>query len=300
MTRRIQILSLTLLMLATIATINHAQSVVVLKQTDALPSGGSITADDTSTAMLVRYVGTSTGGGEVAVAAGGDITFTVNTAADTTFECPVSGGLGGVITVANAACDTLGEVCDAINGVNGAGGATAAAPSDFRCVILDGFRSDSSNDSLLTFAQAPADAKAGKALFWDSDTISLAVSYAMVPIEARSIDYYLGPPPAYALKPFPFKNSRTFMDFAWEDTSTCTGADTFKVTSVNDYTFSSETEQNVYGPIATNTTTPVTFTIPNGGVFGKFGAKLVARERCATTFVGGLLAVSAYTVPLNK
>lgn len=302
-TQKLQFGILTLLMFTFVGAINYAQSqqVVILKGNEAKPAGGSITADDTqSTAMLVRYVGTNAGGGEVAVAAGGDITFTVAAGTDTTFECPVVAGLGGIIDVSDVACDTLGEVCDAVNGVNGAGGSTAAAPSDFRCVILDGLRSDSSNDSLLTTSALTADAKAGRPLFWDADVINLAVSLALVPQAARSIEFYLGPSPGYALRPFPFKNSRTYMDFAWEDTSTCTGADTFRVAAANDYTFGSETEVNVYGPIATNTTTPVTFTLPQGGVFGEFGAKLVARERCATTFVGGLLAISAYQVPLSQ
>jgi hypothetical protein len=116
-------------------------------------------------------------------------------------------------------------------------------------------------------------------------------------MEARAIDFYLGPGPAYSLKPKPFANTRTFVDFAWEDTGTCTGADTFRIVALNDYSFGSETEQIVYGPIATNTTTPVTFTLPQGGIFGKFGAKLVAREACASSFAAGLLAISGYSIP---
>jgi hypothetical protein len=288
-----------LLMVATLGSFAYAQQVIITKASSAVPVGGSITADDTqSTAVLIRYIGTNAGGGEVAVAAAGQISLTVATVADTSVECPVSGGLGGIIDTTNAGCNTLGEVCDAINGVNGAGGATAAAPSNFRCVILDGLRGDSSDNSLFAFTIVPADAKAGLPIFWDADSVHLSASLALVPPEARSIDFYLGPAPAYALKPFPFKNTRTFADFAWEDSSTCTGADTFRITAANDYTYGAETPVNVYGPIATNTTTPVTFTLPQGGVFGKYGAKLVARETCATTFAGGLLAVSAYQVPL--
>jgi hypothetical protein len=252
----------------------------------------------------VRYVGTSSGGGEVAVDAGtGDLTFTVNTAADTTFECPVSGGLGGVIDVSNAACDTLGEVCDAINGVNGAGGGSppgsASGATDFRCVILDGLRSDSSNDTLTTIGATTADAKNGLALTFDSD-VALHSSRAIVPAEARSIGFYLNPGPSYTLKPYPFANTRGNVDFAWEDTSTCTGADTFRIVGENNYTFSGETVVNLYGPIATNTTTPVTLTLPQGGVFGEFGSKLVAREACASSFAGGLLAVSGYVTPNSR
>jgi hypothetical protein len=251
--------------------------------------------------MLVRYVGTNAAGGSVAVAAGGQLTFTVGGGADTTFECPVSGGLGGIIDVTNAACDTLGEVCDAINGVNGAGGGSppgsATGATDFRCVILDGQRSDSSNNTLLATGTLTANAREGRKVFWASADIK-NTQLALVPPEARSIAFYLGPAPTYVLRPKPFANTRTNVDFAWEDTGTCTGADTFSIVSLDNYDFGSETSGYVYGPIATNTTTPVTLTLPQGGVFGNFGAKLVAREACASSFAAGLLAISSYQIPL--
>src|SRR5687767_6845145 len=78
---------------------------------------GILSADDTDTAMLIKFVGPSTGStttmnsGKVEVAVTtSDITFTSGAAgseaADTSLECPVSGALGGIIDVSNAACNT--------------------------------------------------------------------------------------------------------------------------------------------------------------------------------------------------
>ena len=291
-----------LLMVATLGSLAYAQKVVVLTSDDAKPVGGTYTADDTVVAALVRYVGTNAGGGEVAVDAGtGDLTFTVATVADSTFECPVVTTLAGVIDVSDAACNTMGEVCDAINGLNGRGGATAAAPSDFRCVLINALRSDLSTDTLVDFTIATADSADGLALPFDTTTAFAVTSgggsLAMLPPEAKKISFYLGPGPAYSLKPFPFANQRTYVTWAWEDSSTCTGADTFRILAANDYTPGSETTQTLYGPIPTNTTTAVEFTqLATNQIFGNFGAKVILRKACASSLVGLQISGSGYQV----
>lgn len=290
-----------LLMVATLGSFAYAQKVVVLTPDEAKPVGGTYTADDTVVAMLVRYVGTNAGGGEVTVNADGTITFTVATSADTTFECPVTGGLGGIIDVTNGACNTAGEVCDVINGLNGAGGSTTAAPSDFRCVLINALRSDNVNNTLLAKTIATADSADGLALqYATADGFAVTVgagSLAMLPPEAKKISFYLGPGPAYSLKPFPFANQRTYVTWAWEDSSTCTGADTFRILAANDYTPGSETVQTLYGPIPTNTTTAVEFTqLANNQIFGNFGAKVILREACASSLVGLQISGSGYQV----
>lgn len=176
-------LALPLLLLTSLAVPARAQ---VPTTSQIHPSGGGIGTVSTDTALLIKYIGSSASG-LVAVAAGGDITFTqgvlASEAATTTFECPVSGGLGGVIDVSDAACNTLGEVCDI---VNGAGGATETG---WLCVILDGLRSDSSNDTLVTISGTQAKVTGGLALAHD-DAVAFTTTYAVVPPELRVIEAY--------------------------------------------------------------------------------------------------------------
>jgi hypothetical protein len=199
----------------------------------------------------------------------------------------------------------MGEVCDAINGLNGAGGSTAAAPTDFRCVLINALRTDSSDDTITTFGITTADSADGLALTYDTSTAFAvtqgAGSLAMLPPEAKKIGFYLGPGPAYSLKPKPFANTRTFVTWAWEDSSTCTGADTFRILAANDYDPRSETVQTLYGPIPTNTTTPVEFTrLADNMIFGNFGAKVILRQACASSLVGLEISGSGYQVPLSR
>lgn len=99
--------------------------------------GGYRNAVDTDVALLIRYIGSASDFAQVAVggAAVDTLTFTQDdtdgTTASTELECPVSGALGGVIDLTDAACDTLGEIVDIIN-----------ASTGWRVIILDGLRSD--------------------------------------------------------------------------------------------------------------------------------------------------------------
>lgn len=158
----------------------HAQQVVdVGRFLPAVPTGNSITADDTDVAMIVKYIGSSASA-DVAVAAGGDLTFRDNAVADATFECPVSGALGGIIDVSDAACDTMGEVVDIVN-----------ASANWRVVLIDALRSDSSNDTIKTISATEATTAKGLVLNFDTD-VAFMVSVSLLPFEYRdSIMPYL-------------------------------------------------------------------------------------------------------------
>jgi hypothetical protein len=149
--------------------------------------------------LIVKYVGNDPDGGTVTVdAATGDITLktgpVASSTADATVECPVSGALGGAIDVSNAACDTFGEVVDAING-----------SANWVAVIQDGLRSDTSINTLTTLAETTAATAAGLALAGDG-AVSLKLAVALVPFSARNdIRPYLN---GNALKPAPFKGYR--------------------------------------------------------------------------------------------
>lgn len=119
-------------------------------------------ADDTSPAIVIRYVGDNSTGGTLTVESDGNLTFKQgpvgSSAADDTLECPVSGGLGGIIDVSDSACDTFGEVLDVIN-----------ASTDWRAALVGAIRSDSSNDTLNALSEAQANSLNGVQAFFDTN-----------------------------------------------------------------------------------------------------------------------------------
>src|SRR5512143_2064090 len=70
----------------------------------AEPLSAVTVAADADPLLYIKYVGTGDSA-QVTVAATA-LTFTLNGAAYTGFECPVSGALGGIIDTSNAACNT--------------------------------------------------------------------------------------------------------------------------------------------------------------------------------------------------
>ena len=149
-----------------------------------LPNVNQISAVQVSqTGLLVQYIGTNSLGGNVTVdGATGDLTFTVGavgaSAADTSLECPVSGALGGVIDVSNAACNTIGEVVDIING-----------SADWVAVPISLLRADSSDNTLFTLAETAATAATGLALQADQ-AVLFEASVAILPTEMLDIRAY--------------------------------------------------------------------------------------------------------------
>lgn len=183
--------------------------------------GGALTAVSTDVAIVVQYVGGGQGGGEVAVAAGGDITLTVATVADATTECPISGAYGGVIDVSDASCDTLGEVCDAIN-----------FSDDWTCAIVNGLRSDSSNNTLATKAQTETSGQGGLGLLYDT-VVQLSMTQTCAPYEAQYAEWYQSGSSVDGvdLKENPWEGTRCAALW-YEETVTTSGAATISLYSV--------------------------------------------------------------------
>jgi len=136
------------------------------------PISSNNQAADVVPALVIKYfapagVATPTGTTTVATAAT-SLTFTVNGAAYAGFELPVSGALGGVITMSDASADSLGEVVDAINSTP-----TTFATGYFRAVIAAGLRSDVT--STLAFVADAADTDVstdvGEVIYWDSSIL---------------------------------------------------------------------------------------------------------------------------------
>ena len=125
-------------------------------------ASGSLTADDTGTAFLIRYIGPAVSG--VATVASGTITLEAGAAGsepvDTTIECPLAAPFAGVLDLTNAACDTVGELADVVN---------STAGSKWRIVPVGSLRSDITNARLLAVTDAKANSP-GASIFWDTST----------------------------------------------------------------------------------------------------------------------------------
>jgi hypothetical protein len=238
-------------------------------------------AEDVNVALVVGYKGTSESA-LVAVAAGGDITFTSGTesseVADTTLECPVSGDLGGIIDVSDGDCDTLGEVVDIING----------ADSDWYAVILDGVRTDSSNDTLLLKSAAAATAPGGLNLEWDTD-VADHVTFALT--DLRDLTWYVGgtaADPQLLVNPF---RSRRAVVYEVNYNINFGTAGTLSILSVDpDFRNGSETVTTIFADGATDASETL-FDRKPFGITARKDEKLLVRFSDTGTIAGVTLAV---------
>lgn len=242
--------------------------------------------------ILIRYVGSSPAGGTVTVdAATGDITLKTgpvgSSTADLTTECPVSGALGGIIDVSDAACNTFGEVVDAIN-----------ASPNWLAVLQDVVRSDTSVNTLNTLAETSASKPQGLALAGDS-AVSLQVTLALVPLR-DDIRFYI-PNGTTNLNPNPFADSQAIVWFE-NQTLAGTGADNKQILfSVPNHQRCSLTATAV---VCSASETVTTFSTPGGGTtvngsldFTRFGlwSPYQARALVRGTFATTLTAVTTFS-----
>ena len=201
----------------------HSQSLATVPSPAFIPFGAGLSADDTDVALVVRYIGPGAGANtNVAVAANGDLTFLKSGVAVDEFECPVSGALGGVITVANAACDTMGEVVDVIN-----------ASTNWRAFLVGALRGDSSNDTLLTISATDTTTVGGLALKFDTDVAKIA-SIAFMPA-GNDINFFIAGPGsmgAGGIRPNPFSAWQGAVSLIRATSTYASGTSTIKVYSV--------------------------------------------------------------------
>lgn len=190
------------------------------------PVSGHISSDTAgSVAMLIKYVGTAAPSAttDVAVAAGGDMTFRVAGVASTTVNsAAVCGAVAGTLDLSTPAgtCDTFGEVVDVIN-----------ATSDWRAVLVGALRTDSPDNTLTTFGVAAAMRAEGLPLYFDS-AVSLTTSIAMIPDNCKT-DIRCFMSPQGLLKENP--NGGTQTDVRWiEGYSTFATTGTFNIYSVKE------------------------------------------------------------------
>lgn len=296
MTKLTRIVALVALVAALFTPLAHADNYGQLANFifRGQPSGGAISAVSTEVPIILKYLPTSTDkSGTVAVAAGGDITFkrgaSGSEVADDSLECPVSGALGGVIDVSDTACDTMGEVCDIING-----------SSYWRCVLMDSLRTDSSDDRLITLSETANPTRAeGVGLLADS-TVALTVTRAITPCrdftcgyisQARNSTYG-------TLVANPWAGSQSVL---WKSTETITtgGTATFNIYSVlvNNATLGSETATLLWTAAGGASTAEASSDWTTSGLFSKRDQKMVVRVTATSTLTVAKFANNAITWP---
>lgn len=251
--------------------------------------------------ILIKFVGTAQSG-TVAVAAGGDITLKVgdssSEAADTTTECPVSGALGGVIDVSDAACNTLGEVVDSIN-----------SSANWRAVIIDGLRSDSSDDTLTTRSETVATAVDGLPLYKDGAVDFLATACINCP---RSMTQYVNKAggQSWSFEPNLFKGTQAVVLYANETSTFGSGTSLLSVvSSLVGYksggtagvgNAGTETATVIIGSLTGGATTVQAEPI-KASATGPYGFLCRKDERCLVrlTNSAAMSAITMYTYGLN-
>lgn len=296
-----------LAMVFTIGTVTPtpvAESQVVLPSSFLEAEGVGVTlgAVSTDVGILIKYVGTSPAGGTVEVAAAtGDITLKTGvvgtSVADTTVECPLSAPLAGVIDVSDGRCNTLGEVVDHING-----------SANWRAVIVDGLRSDSSDNTLITLAESSASLVKGKPLLKDT-TVALNVTVALEPFDRLDIrNYFSASGTSVAFNSKPQGDHRGVLFFA-SGTFTGTGADTFEVISAAQNLQrctlgAADTVCSASEDAATILSTPGGTTGVNKEykniVYGRLGDKFLVRLKAATTFTAAFLSANGVNYEFKR
>ena len=235
-----------------------------------------LSAIDLSPALICKYIGSNSLGGTIAVdAATGDITFSVgavgSSTVSTTFECPVSGALGGVIDVSDAACNTIGEVLDIVN----------TSTSDFACVPVAALRSDTTVDRLQTLSETAANAAEGLPLFSDEDVSPFTMTYIVAPNALRSDIREYRPPQGRAglFVANPFRGYRTDFWKSIAQTTYSSGTSTASIIAVTmDLNAKAETVETLWSQTAGATATDQTIDFTAvGGLAGRNDAKILFR-----------------------
>ena len=259
---------------------------------DQTPVTQYVSADDVSAVILVKYVGSGTSA-TVASTSTANLTFQVAAAAYTGFECPVSGALGGIIDVTNAACNTIGEVVDVINGN------CTGCSSDFRAVIVDGLRTDSSA-TLLTVGATQATTAKGVVIPNDtSASFAVGETRAMIPAGCRdNIQCFLGP--TGKLLENPFGGTQTILNYVIGLSTYGSGTSVLNVYSVkqSNKTAGAETVTTLWSEAMGDTATSKSFTqfqyVP---VIGLPHEKLIVRVTNSAAQASVSLLASGYQRP---
>lgn len=274
-----------------------AQQPVVFYQTvDSVAGFASATTGDTS-CVLTKYVGTTVGKPTVEVAAGGDVTFKIAGAADTTTGSPLLNGVFDLSTPA-AAVDTMGEFVSLVN----------TTGSNWRAVLVSCLAADLTDNAIDTLAVTDASGPKGAALFRDAAVASAAATFsaqvALLPTDAASnIAFFLntsvGPTGAKVNKNS-FAKHQTFVQHIREKITSLGTIGLFAVLAVKrEYDSNgnvTDTVRTLYSETGAATTVEKTLNFHNGPVATAIGELVVVRQRTGTDLTVLSLNGSGYAV----
>lgn len=275
-----------LLVLANIAQAQASYNVAVPKGTSSV--AGEV-LEDGDTALFCKYIGTNACGSIAVDASTGDLTFTDGTcgaeSATSTFECPVSAPLGGVIDVSNAACNTVGEVVDIVN-----------ASSNWRCLPYAALRADDLNGlsnagSLVTISATLATGPNGLGLKYDSSVFASSTKVLASTSPSNQPSGYALLSPGGNSTSFnknPWANDQYLLSAASVRSTYASGTSLIYVYAVerNFAAAGSETVTTLWGPVTAGATT---YEMALGSC--TVGDAAASDDGCVTAWgIGGLLA----------
>jgi hypothetical protein len=148
-----------------------------LGEEGAVQINTSTTTVDTSPFVLIYYIGTNTTQTVTATIADDVWTLLVNSAADTSIECPLSGTYGGLLDVTNAACDTVAELMNVVNNTAG---------SNWRIVPINARAGDDPDEDAL--AAGAAEARGDGIVVYYDDSVALDHRMTFIPGELDDED----------------------------------------------------------------------------------------------------------------
>jgi hypothetical protein len=282
MTMRFKIFALALLTLLAVPAFAQQQ-----------PVSQFSSADDGSVAILVRYDGTENTA-TMAVVQGGDMTFLAGGAAYTGFECPVSGALGGIIDTSNAACNTIDEVVDTINGN------CTGCSSVFRAVAVDALGTDSSEVFLAAGATEVTRTDGLPVYFDTSAAFATGEGRALIPTACRTdIGCFLTP--SGNIIENPFAGQQTVVTWVEGYSTYGAGTSVLNIYSVraSNKTNTVETVTTLWNEVMGATTANKQFTqfqyVP---IYGGYNEKIIVRIVNSNAMATTRLLVSAHRRPI--
>ena len=282
----------------TIPATPAAAQQVYLRNVDSVNGVG---ASVTSVAcILVKYRGTTAGKPTVEAAAGGDLTFKIAAAADTTTGSPSLDGIFDLSTPA-AAVDTVGELVNLIN----------TTGSNWVAVLGSCLASDLTDNAILTLSATDASTPKGVALIRDATVASATSVFTaqVLVVPASGVDniqFFLSGGPTAApsgstkVNANPFANFQTYIQHIRETITSSGTVAQFEVLGVK-RTYDSngkvaEVVRVLYSELGAATTVQKVVNFHPGPLLTDFGEAVVVRQSTATALTVLSIGGNGYMV----
>ncbi len=271
---------------------------------DVTSLAGIATAVNGSTSAspcaIIKYVGTTAGKPDVAVAAGGDMTLRIAGVADSTTGSPSLNGVFDLSTPA-AAVDTMGELVNLVN----------TTGSNWRMVLVGCLASDFTDNAIDTLSVIDAAGPGGVVLFRDavvaSATSTFSAQVALYPEDkATDIRFHLSGSPVGAttgstkVAANPLNNYVTYVQNVREKITSTGTIGLFEILGVR-RTYDSlgkvnETVRTIWSETGAATTVEKAKDFNSGPIVSARGEVIVVRQRTGTDLTVQSISGNAYAV----